>query len=181
MEFPSSAELRATAVFSLLNLFFAQLRDQPPLWASSREKQQKRQNWRRDGAKAVIRHLPMSCLLSRAAGFPHKKLEQVITCSAAYVTHSSCSHVPSPCSPQPNAHSCIPAGDKVRATPVTAGEILCDGLSHPTQPWAGPLACPWAGDASQNHLLLLYLEVAAMVDSLVLATGFFFPILYPAK
>lgn len=192
-QFLSSAELRAIAVFSLPNLLFAQLLCQFPSWASSREKQQKRQNWRRDGAKVDVRHLPVSCLLSRAAVFPHKKPEQLITCSAAHVAHSSCSHVPSPCSPQPDARSCIPAGDAARATPVTPGEILWDSLSHPARPRAGLPACPWAPDTSQSHLLLLHWQKWEKFCLLcyfgrggdVWLAGscwwFFSPILYPAK
>lgn len=153
MEFPSPAELRAIAVFSLLNLLFAQLLDQPPSWASSREKQQKRQNWRKDGAKVVVCHFPVSCLLSRAAVFPHEKLEQLITCSAAHVTCSSCSHgLPTAWCPflHPGwRRTTCRAG-------VTTGEILWGSLSHPAHPGAGLLACPWAGHTRWSHLLLLY-------------------------
>lgn len=139
-------------------------------------------------------HLPVSCLLRRAAVFPHKKPEQFITCSAARVTRSSCSHAPSPCSLQPDTRSCILAGDAARAALVTAGETLrgqlvpsCTprngtaglslGRGHKPEPLA-PLTLTGMGEIL---LLSLLWKRRRCLTCWFLLLFFFFPLFFSQK
>ena len=130
----------------------------------------------------VVCHLPVSCLRSRAAAFPHEKPERLITCSATHITHSSCSHVLSPCSPQPDARSCIPAGDAARSPQGKSSGAARPLLHTPEQgcwpvPGQGTQAratcSSYLHRNGRNSSALVTLEEAAMFDLLVLAAGCF--------
>lgn len=172
---------------------FAQLLDQPPLWASSQEKQQKRHDWKRDRAKVVVYHLPVSCPLSRAAVFPHKKLEQLITCSAAHDTPSSCSHVPSPCSPRTVP---VPVSwPAMQHVPRWSLQGKSSGAACPMPRtlergcWPVPGQVAQAGTTHSSYItemreillsLLLWRRQRCLTCWFVLLGGFF-PVFYPTK
>lgn len=132
----------------------------------------------------VVCRLSVSCLLSRAAVFPHEKLEQLIACSAAPITHGSCSHMPSPCSPQPDARSCIPAMQHM-PHPSPQGKSSGAACPSPHSPERGRWPVPGQGTQARaafsscidrngrNSAALVTLVEAATFDSLVLAAGFF--------
>lgn len=124
MEFLSSAKLRAIAVFSLLNLFFCSVARPASLVSlfpgEAAQKAELKERWNKGGCLP----LAVSCLLHRAAVSPHKKPEQLITCSAARITHGSRSRAPLPCSPSP--------------MPVPASQPAMQHMLHPS-PQGNPL------------------------------------------